>query len=158
MYTIFLSHSSKNKGLAKAIHDYLEGSTGDQGIKLQVFLSEYDIPAGVDFDNYIFEQLRKSDILVLLLTKEVRKSEYVNQEISAALENRISILPVALEPIEPPPRLERIQQLRAYENPEGYQECLKRVLSQKATSKANKEGLLLIGLIVTAIWILKKES
>ena len=80
MESIFISHSSVDKSIAREIKTSLE----DFGYG--VWIDEKDILAGEDFGNIIYEGLEKCKIIIILVSKDSIKSFWVNAELEKAME------------------------------------------------------------------------
>lgn len=96
--SIFISHSSLNKDVARKIKNGLE----DFGFG--VWIDEQNILAGEDFGNIISEGLKKCRVIVLLLSKDSLNSVWVNSELKKAMfyEDREEkfVIPVRLDESE----------------------------------------------------------
>lgn len=97
-YQVFLSHSSKDHEVVAAIHDQLVASG------INVWTYEQHPEPGRRLSEKILEAIRQSDAAVVLLTEASSVSQYVQQEIGAALDARKPVLPIATFDV-PPERL-----------------------------------------------------
>lgn len=87
-YRVFLSHSYKDQDAVGAIHNQLVSS----GIDVWTFEQHPD--PGSRPSEKILEAIRQSDALVVLLTEASSVSQYVQQEIGAALLAKKPVLPL----------------------------------------------------------------
>jgi len=81
----------------------------DSGIAL--WLDQLDIKAGSHWDSSIQDALTATRILIVVLSKASVKSENVMDEVSFALEQDKTIIPVIINDCTPPFRLMRLQRL-----------------------------------------------
>jgi hypothetical protein len=82
VYLVFVSHSSKDRWIARQMAATIERE--GKGIGLQVFLDEKDIQGGDSIPDSIRTNLRACDELVVLLTPYSVKREWVLVEIAGA--------------------------------------------------------------------------
>jgi hypothetical protein len=88
-YRVFLSHSYSDKAAVGAIHDQLAASG------IEVWISEQHPEPGSQVSKKILEAIRKTDVLVVLLTEASSVSQYVHQEIGAALIAKKPVIPLS---------------------------------------------------------------
>lgn len=90
---VFISYSSKDTELARRIKDKLEAKD------YLVFFAPDSIPAGVSYasviSNAIYEASQEGCVMVLL-TRASMESAYVSREVSRAVSNNGTIVPVAI--------------------------------------------------------------
>ena len=77
-YSVFLSHSTKDKELINDVAGYLIA----RGIKTHV--AEWNVAAGTELPKKVASLIKSSDCLVAILTKDGARSQWVNQEIGCA--------------------------------------------------------------------------
>jgi hypothetical protein len=77
-FKIFLSHSSSDKDLVNMIAD------NAKMIGIDVYLYEHDFHPEMPVANKLKDAIKKSDAMVVLLTKNSESSPYVQQEIGVA--------------------------------------------------------------------------
>lgn len=97
-YRVFLSHSYSDRAVVAAIHDQLAASG------IEVWISEQHPEPGSQVSEKILEAIRQTDVLVVLLTEASSVSQYVQQEIGAALIAKKPVVPLATFDV-PPDRL-----------------------------------------------------
>jgi hypothetical protein len=97
-YRVFLSHSYSDKEAVAAVHDQLVAGGID------VWTSEQHPQPGRQLSEKILEAIAESDALVVLLTEASSVSQYVHQEIGAALQAKKPVFPLATFDV-PPDRL-----------------------------------------------------
>ncbi len=75
---IFISHASKDYEIANEFASMFEKK------EIRSFVANLDILAGTDWDNQLKEEIHKSDELLLILSPEAMKSNWVLLEVGAA--------------------------------------------------------------------------
>lgn len=103
-----MSYSAKDKHFAGDIKRRLE----DYGF--EVFLAHEDIEPGVEWERRILRELNSCDILLGILTKNFKDSEWTDQEIGVALGLDKLIIPLKVD-INPYGFIKRYQALRSDE-------------------------------------------
>ena len=88
MYTVFLSHSTRDRGLVITLANLLTK------FKVTVLVAEWYLSPGESLDKKIFTQIDKSDCVVALLTKHGIRSRWVHEEIGYALKGGKPIVPL----------------------------------------------------------------
>ncbi len=112
--TVFISYASEDRAEAAEIADAL----GDAG--LAPWIAEREVDPGQSFVEEIDAALGYASYLVLLLSASSLRSRWVRREWAAALAGEaIVLLPVLLEPCEPPPLLRDRVFVRLYEDRQG---------------------------------------
>jgi hypothetical protein len=96
-YDVFISHSSKDRAMAEKIAQHLT-SKG-----LQVWYDHWEILVGHDIVDKVYDGIRNSRFLLVLLSEESVRSSWVQQEINAARISEIEsgatvVLPAVIEP------------------------------------------------------------
>lgn len=91
---IFLSHSSKNADVALSICRTLESND------YKCFLAPRDIRSGYEYAAEIINGIDRSDVLLLILSKESNTSPHVLREIERAVSKSIPIIVYKLENVE----------------------------------------------------------
>lgn len=92
--TAFISHHSSQYEAAKAVKVALAGA-GIHG-----WLAPDDIEPGTTFDTAIVEQVKRSDLVVLLLCAQSDRSRHVKRELMIADDAGKPVFPVRMEPVE----------------------------------------------------------
>ena len=101
--TIFFSYSrDDSEFVLKLAKDLREAGT-------QIWLDQLDIAPGNHWDSTIEEALQKSGTLLVVLSKASVESNNVMDEVSFAIEEDKTVIPVLLEECDIPFRLRRIQ-------------------------------------------------
>ncbi len=112
MAEVFISYSSNNYDYAVQIFDMLKVN------KIKAWFAPKDISFGGDFTKEIAENLEAADILVLILSKEAMRSNWVSDEVTYAKGKNMFILPVHVdhEPLTPAFKfmLQRVQIVDGY--------------------------------------------
>lgn len=102
---VFLSHSSKDKGVVRKFDRLL------RAFGVDTFLDERDIDIGDDIVQRVYEGIDQSSHIICFISRNSVKSNWVKEELSVAKMSEISergikILPVLLEPVgELPPAI-----------------------------------------------------
>jgi hypothetical protein len=91
-YTVFISHSSKDRWIARQIALSIERE--GRAHKIKTVLSERDIAAGDDITDWIKNQIIESDELLVLLSSYSIKRHWVILEIGVALGREVLIAPI----------------------------------------------------------------
>ncbi|MGD2084964.1 MAG: toll/interleukin-1 receptor domain-containing protein [Candidatus Aminicenantes bacterium] len=98
MPRVFLSHNSKDKTIVKKVGDYLTRCL------LKVWLDDSEMPGGANLSNEITKGIHGSNYFVPFISKNYFGSNWCFTELrkasNYAVENKIKILPVLLEPME----------------------------------------------------------
>ena len=94
-YRVFISHSAQDQGLIISLANLLSKF----GVK--VFVAEWYLTPGERLDKKVFEQIKKSDCIVALLTRNGIRSSWVQQEIGYSLQRDKPIIPMVEKGIEP---------------------------------------------------------
>ncbi len=90
----FISYSSKNQGAADAFRSILKKNS------VGVWMAPYDIPAGSEYAEVLYDALTGCSCLLLLLTGYSQNSQWVKKEVNIAISNNKTVVPVKLENIE----------------------------------------------------------
>ena len=91
---VFISSNSRNEREAKAIRLFLNKNG------VTTWMAPGDIPAGSIFAEAISDAIKNSSCFLLLVSKESQNSYWVARETERAVNYKIPILPVCLEPIK----------------------------------------------------------
>ena len=94
-YKVFLSHSTRDQGLVIALANLLEK------FGVRVFVAEWYLTPGEPLSRKIFSQLGVVDCVVILLTKNGIRSNWVKQEIGYALDKKRTLIPLVEKGIDP---------------------------------------------------------
>lgn len=106
MSDIFISYSSKDKKLAEDLHNLIL-SKG-----LTSFMAEISIKAGNDWEEEILKELKETEYVIFLASKNSIKSVAVQQELGAALMEKKNIIPLLID-IKPEDLPESIKKYQA---------------------------------------------
>ena len=80
---IFISHSSSDYKVAEEVCNLLE----QEGHKC--FLAPRDIRSGYEYAEEIMNGIEKSDVMLLLMSKEANQSPHVLREVERALAQKV---------------------------------------------------------------------
>jgi TIR domain len=86
MYKLFVSHSTKDSDLARLIKAEVEG-TG----RAHVYLAEDDVQLGIPIELKVRRNLRSADAVLVLVTRNGLDSQWVQQEVGAAVADKLVI-------------------------------------------------------------------
>lgn len=90
----FISYSTKNQTAADAMRQLLRKNGVD------TWMAPYDIPAGSEYAEVLYDALTGCACLVLLLTGDSQNSLWVKKEVNIAISNCRTVIPVKLEDME----------------------------------------------------------
>lgn len=95
-YSCFISYSSKDEGFAKQLHDDLQNN----GVRCWFAIE--DMKIGDQIRPTIDQQIRRRDKLLVILSENSVRSEWVGDEVEAALEeegksDRLVLFPIRLD-------------------------------------------------------------
>lgn len=90
----FISYSSKNQKLANAMRELFKRHNID------TWMAPYDIPAGCEYAEVLYDAITDCSCLVLMLTDVSQNSQWVKKEVNIAITNGKAIIPVELEDVE----------------------------------------------------------
>lgn len=89
--TVFISYSSKDKIDFDIINNALEN------IGFKSYIAEKNIDLIDEWKQDIIRQLNESDIVIAILSKNFKKSDYCSQEIGIAIQRESIIIPLTLD-------------------------------------------------------------
>ncbi|HMB06386.1 MAG TPA: TIR domain-containing protein [Isosphaeraceae bacterium] len=93
---VFISHASRDAADADTIRAFLEG----RGINC--WIAPRDVRGGMDFAAEITQAIRRSRVMILVLTPYTNESEHTEREVALASSQRIPIIPFrAAEAVTP---------------------------------------------------------
>ncbi len=144
MYNIFISYSQPELDWAEYLKQHLSSTN------VNVYVAEYNLPAGSSLSSEISTQIKNCDLYVLLWTHNSSTSTYVNQELFLAKTEEKDILPILLQPGIPfPSLLGDIKYLDIAKAPEFQLSWLRDFVQKRAQSKtlSNIVALGLLGLV-----------
>lgn len=90
----FISYSSKNQTSADAMRALFKKHNID------TWMAPYDIPAGSEYAEVLYDALTGCSCLVLMLTDVSQNSQWVKKEVNIAITNGKTVIPVKLEDVE----------------------------------------------------------
>jgi hypothetical protein len=91
---LFLSHAGSDKTLGEAIKEHVAR------LGVETYLAEHDNGAGTSLSDKVNAALRRSQLVVVLLTRAGFDSTHVQQEIGAARHARKLVIPMLDETVE----------------------------------------------------------
>jgi len=142
-YRVFISHSSRDQGLIISLANLLSK------FGVEVFVAEWYLAPGERLDKKVFEQIKTSDCIVALLTRNGIRSNWVQQEIGYSLKQDKPVIPIVERGIEPKD-LAALQGREYIEyDPYQYQQALSKlstyVRSLKLKKQDKEKALLVLG-------------
>lgn len=142
-YKVFISHSTRDQGLVISLANLLAR------FGVEVFVAEWYLTPGERLDKKVFEQIQKSDCVVVLLTRSGIRSNWVHQEIGYSLQQSKQIIPIVERGIDSKD-LAALQGMEYIEyDPHQYQQALIKLSTYVRSLKLKKEeqekALLVLG-------------
>jgi hypothetical protein len=99
-HDVFISYSSKDKPIADAICNNLEGA----GIRC--WIAPRDIAPGEDWPTAITRAISQSCVMVLVFSAHSNSSEHVSRELFLAADHKLVIIPFKIDNVQPEPGLQ----------------------------------------------------
>lgn len=131
----FLSYASENAIFADLARLKLQ----DAGI--EVWIDAGNIRAGEEWRNAIDEGISTADVLLVILTPESCKSQYVTYEWAYALGCGIKVIPMLLQDADIHPRLSVLQYLDFRDQRKGsWEELCEEIHQMKTSSDQSDDG------------------
>lgn len=160
---VFLSHSSGDPGAVHMFRDQA-AATG-----MDVYLAEHDFQPGESLAEKVRRAIRRSDAVVVLLTKSGAASAYVHQEVGVAIEAGKPLIPIVETGVSNLAMLGGIEYISFNTaQPEGAIRDLTRVLTglaermrrdeARARQQQQMEMLVLLALLVLVVVALSTDS
>jgi hypothetical protein len=87
-YKVFISHSSRDQGLVISLANLLTR------FGIEVYVAEWYLSPGEKLDSKVFREIDNSNCMVVLLTQNGTRSNWVQQEIGYALSKGKHIIPL----------------------------------------------------------------
>jgi hypothetical protein len=87
-YKVFISHSVRDQNLVILLENLLSK------FEISVFVAEWYLSPGKPIDKKVFEQIEIADCVVVLLTQNGIRSNWVQQEIGYSLKLNKPIIPI----------------------------------------------------------------
>lgn len=142
-FNIFISHSTKDYPTASSIDKWLK-----QIPNVTTFLSEENIITGKLSDR-ILNEIKICDVFLVLYSANSHNSQYVQNEIGAALGQNKTIIILSLDDTKPEAMLQGYTYYQVYDPQEAekFFPMLYKYIGQQVEAKANRELLPLILLI-----------
>ncbi len=98
--SVFISYATADREIAQQVCEAFE----NRGISC--WIAPRNVPAGMDYGQAIVDGIKKSRVMVVLLSETSGASRYVAREVERAVTHEVSLLPVRLAQIDIPDRLE----------------------------------------------------
>ena len=97
---VFISYATADNEIAQRVCKVLESGG------ISCWIAPRNVPAGMDYGHAIVDGIKKSRVMVVLLSETSGASRYVAREVERAVTHEVSLLPVRLAPMNIPERLE----------------------------------------------------
>lgn len=154
-YKVFISHSSRDMGLVISLANLLTKF----GIEAKV--AEWSLSPGEDLSKKVVKQIKDADCLVVLLTRNGIRSNWVRQEVSYAISSNKRVIPLVEEKVNSV-ALAALQGKEYIEyDPGNVGEALVKaseyVKSQKMKKEDEENALLVTGGILAFLLLLSGE-
>jgi hypothetical protein len=94
-YKVFISHSTRDQGLVVSLAHVLAE------FEVEVFVAEWYLAPGEPLAAKVHEQIKESDCVVVLLTRNGVRSNWVHQEIGYSLKCGRPVIPLVEVGVEP---------------------------------------------------------
>jgi DNA-binding beta-propeller fold protein YncE len=94
-HDVFISYSSEDKTVADAVCATLEGR------KIRCWIAPRDVTPGQAFAASLINAVKSSRVMVLVLSEDSNKSQYVLRELNEAVDKGIPIIPFRIEDVDP---------------------------------------------------------
>lgn len=132
-YKVFISHSTRDRGLVISLANLISK------FEVEVFVADWYLTPGEPLDKKVFGKIEKSDCVVVLLTRNGVRSNWVQQEIGYALKCNIPLIPLVEKGIDSRD-LASLQGKEYIEyDPYQYQQALIKTSSYVKSLKLKKE-------------------
>jgi len=142
---IFLSYSMKDIELANKIKDKLK-------VWCQVYLAAEDIQPGQPLSDKIVENIKSSNFLIALMTKDGENSNWVQREIGIAKASQIPIIPLVEKGVKDMGIIEGIEYITIdKDNPSICLDNLAVYINKKKKEKNFNDLILIAFLLIGAI-------
>lgn len=151
-YKVFISHSTRDQGLVISLANLLSK------FGVEVSVAEWYLAPGERLDRKVFEQIKTSDCVVALLTRNGIRSNWVQQEIGYSLQRNKLVIPIVENGIDPKD-LAALQGREYIEYvPNLYQQALIKLSTYVSSLKLKKEerekALLVLGGLLAFLLLL----
>lgn len=93
-YRVFISHSTRDQGLVIALANLLAK------FGIEVAVAEWYLAPGERLDKKVVRLIENADCIVVLLTKNGIRSNWVHQEIGSALQTNQTLIPLVEKGID----------------------------------------------------------
>jgi len=145
---IFITHSEKDIELARKLKESLKDDC-------EIYIAADDIQPGRSLPDKIVTNIKSSNYLIGLITRDAVSSQWVQQEIGIAKANNIPIIPLVEPGVKIKGVLEGIEYItldrnNPYKTLNNLREYIHRKKKQKQTDEIIIIALALISLIILA--------
>jgi hypothetical protein len=94
-HDIFISHSRRDKQIAKMVCDHLEQNG------MRCWMAPRDIPEGKKWAEAIVNAILESNLVLLIFSSNSNDSDQITNEVNIAADDKVSILPFRIEDVKP---------------------------------------------------------
>ncbi len=156
VYRVFLSHSTRDQGLVVSLANLLTK------LGIEVSVAEWYLTPGSRLDEKVFKEIDESDSMVVVLTQNGARSNWVNQELGYALRAGKPVIPLVEKGVNDR-QLGSLQgkEYIEYDSDQPQQSLTKAstFVNSLTLEKENKEkGLLVIGGIILLLLLLSGKG
>ncbi|MFB0525808.1 MAG: toll/interleukin-1 receptor domain-containing protein [Phycisphaerae bacterium] len=153
-YKVFISHSTCDQGLVMYLARLL------QKFGVDAFVAEWYLTPGEPLDKKIEGQIRSSDCVVVLLTRNGIRSTWVQQEIGYSLGQGKPIIPIVEKGIDS--KVLGALEAREYieYDPRQYDDAINKLVRyvESIKLKKGKETLLVLGALLAFLLLISGRS
>lgn len=152
-YNIFVSYSSNDKSKIEPVLDQL--LTIDE---TNIFFADWSINPGDVISQKILYNIENSDMFLVFHSESAINSNYVQQEIGAAVSNDTIVIPILLDSSKPTGMLKGINYLNFYDNAKQLLEIQKLyniILEKVKNRKKLKFAFVVLGILTLGYLLIK---
>jgi len=89
------------RGTSDTLRDVITYAQGCEKWHIELFVAEWYLTPGEPLDKKVFDQIEKSDCMVVLLTRNGIRSNWVQQEVGHILNTSKPLIPIVEKGIDP---------------------------------------------------------
>jgi|YelNatPaOPRAMG01_1025707.scaffolds.fasta_scaffold12505_8 hypothetical protein len=150
---VFISHSTKDKEIVDRIIDKLKS------IGIEPYVAESDIQPGTILWEKLETNIKNSNCVLAIVTKDASMSKTVNQEIAAANALKIPVVPIVEKGVHPEGVLAGKEYIVFDKNyPNQALINASKYLSSLKVKEESKEIIVILVFAVLLIWLLSQSG
>lgn len=151
---VFVSYSSKDMAWVAGLREWLHTVGG-----LEVFVSEYETPAGAVLVDTIESRINWADVFLVVLSSNSATSEWVQNEVGYAVAQEKQIIPIIVEHGALPGGMIRgVRAVDVSRDTDVASRQLYEALERLKVEAANRRGLLVLGGIILGLAIVNRQK